>query len=70
VKVVAGFAFLEDPTFTAIDPSAQVTEPRCLDIKSVFLYSKPTHRLEDAVELYRRVRTLGYADSIIITLRS
>lgn len=35
-----------------------------------YVRSKPTNRLEDAVELYRRVRTLGYSDAIIHTYRS
>lgn len=32
--------------------------------------SRPTNRLEDAVELYRRARSLGYSDAIIHTYRS
>ncbi len=35
-----------------------------------FVRSRPTDRLEDAVLLYRRARTLGYKDAIIHTFRS
>lgn len=35
-----------------------------------YVRSKPTNRLEDAVTLYRRARSLGYADAIIHTYRS
>lgn len=35
-----------------------------------YVRSRPTNRLEDAVILYRRVRSLGYSDAIIHTYRS
>jgi hypothetical protein len=35
-----------------------------------YVRSRPTNRLEDAVDLYRRARTLGYTDAIIHTYRS
>lgn len=35
-----------------------------------YVRSRPTNRLEDAVNLYRRARTLGYTDAIIHTVRS
>jgi hypothetical protein len=35
-----------------------------------YVRSRPTNRLEDAVILYRRVRSLGYDDAIINTYRS
>jgi cell division protein FtsN len=35
-----------------------------------YVRSRPTNRLEDAVNLYRRALTLGYSDAIIHTVRS